>query len=344
MWRLSTEIKEYSKSFHTAVCRAKCAGMLPCGNRSIGEILIVCLSAFMLVACDIEDERDVCCKRVVMQYRYLEDGNDAFATNIGTLRHFLFDAQSRFLTEVPPGENLQLQNLDSLRTGAYTMVTVGNAAKATRLEQPAAGTSLNSFMLHLTENDDGNADPLYYGLRRFVLEQKDAEREQRFVTQMANVHCKLRVTVKWQNLPPVMSNDLIYRMTLENCAEDYELDGEQGYELGGKHFPHSTRRNRLHRLDCRLEGLQLKGNFVSLRYTDEELPLLRISCRKEEGYTELTPPLDLKKAFTAWGFRPSGVEKQEYRIIVTIYLDGHIGIKIEAEAGVADWVDGGNFG
>lgn len=344
MCQLSTDIKKYSKSFRTAVCRAKRAGILPCDNMSIGDILIVCLSALLLAACDIEDERDVCCKRVVMQYRYLEDGNDAFGENIRTLRHFLFDAQDRFLVEVPPGENLQLQSLDSLKTGAYTMVTVGNAAKATRLEAPAAGSTLDSFMLHLPENDDGNADPLYYGLRQFVLEQKNAEREQRFVTQMANVHCKLRVTVKWQNLPPVMSNDPIYRMTLENCAGDYELDGEQGYALGGKHFPHSTRRSRLHRLDCRLEGLQLKGNFVSLRHTDEELPILRISCRKEEGYAELTPPLDLKKAFTAWGFRPSGIEKQEYRIIVTIYLDGHIGIKIEAEAGVADWVDGGNFG
>ena len=304
-------------------------------------LFLLCLS---FSACDVEDERDLCCERVVMEYHYLVNGEETFKEYIGNLRHFLFDAGEHFLREVPAEATLQLQVLEGLETGSYVMVTVGNAAGATRLEVPAIGSPLDNFMLHIEGEDGGNVDPLYYGIRSFTLTEQDVNRERRFVTQMANVHCKLQVTVKWQNLPPVMSTDKIYRLTLENCAQSYELSGKQGYALGEKHFPHSPQWTRQHQQDYSLSGLQLRGNFVSLRYTDDSLPVLHVLCLKGDEYTELTPPLDLKKAFTAWGYHPSSVEQQEYKIIVTIYADGHTGIKVEAEAGVADWVDGGSFG
>lgn len=336
----------YYTCFHAAVCRALRVGILPCGNNPIRSLLIVCLSCFSFISCDIDDERDLCCDRIVMEYRYLQDGEEAFKENIHSLRHFLFDAQGRFLQEVPPGNNLQLQILDPLETGKYTMVTIGNATDATTLTAPKKGSLCKDFILQVSEANSGNTDPLYYGICDFTLIKESAKREQRFVTQMSNVHCRLKVTVKWQNLPPVLTKDPVYRMVLENCAEDYETDGEKGYSLGEKHFPYSPHWNRTHRLDRSLEGLQLKGDFISLRYTDGNLPVLHVLYRDAGGkeYIPLTPELDLKKAFIAWGYHPSSVERQEYRIIVTIYLDGHVGIRVEAEAGVADWVDGGVFG
>ncbi|MCD8181827.1 MAG: FimB/Mfa2 family fimbrial subunit [Bacteroides sp.] len=327
---------------HTAACRTlHAAGTLPHGNISVRILCLLCLS---FSACDVEDERDLCCERVVMEYRYLENGQDAFKENIRSLRHFLFDGQERFVREVPAGATLRLQVLEGLETGAYTMVTVGNAANATLLDIPAVGSPLNNFILHVQNSTGGNADLLYYGIRNFTLTGEDVKRERRFVTQLANVHCRLQVTVKWQNLPPVLSTDKIYRLTLESCAQNYELDGARGYALGEKRFPHSPEWEQRHLLDYSLSDFQLRGDFVSLRYTDDSLPVLRVFCLKENEYTELTPPLDLKKAFVAWGYSPSSVERQEYKIIVTIYLDGHVGIRIAAEAGVADWVDGGSFG
>lgn len=37
--------------------------------------------------------------------------------------------------------------------------------------------------------------------------------------------------------------------------------------------------------------------------------MLHIYCKDGEEYVEQTPVLDLKKAFTAWGYRPAGVER-----------------------------------
>ena len=70
---------------------------------------------------------------------------------------------------------------------------------------------------------------------------------------------------------------------------------DRGYSLEEKRFPYSPQWNREHRLVCALKGLQLKEDFVSLRYTNTNLPVLHILCRKQEGngYTELTPPLEM---------------------------------------------------
>lgn len=334
----------YLLCFHIAACRAISAGILLHGNIPLLRSSILGLCCLSLTACDVEDERDLCCERVVMEYRYLEEGQEQFRENIHTLRHFLFDAHERFLREIPPGDNLQLQSLNGLEAGSYTMVTVGNAANATQLQTPSKGSTQDSFMLHVRDVNGGNADPLYYGIKRFTLSAANIRNEQRFITYMANVHCKLRVTVKWQNLPPVLTKEPCYRIRLENGAANYELNGEKGYILGEKQFPYSPLWDREHRMDCALDGLQLKADFVSLRYTNNQLPILHILCREGNEYIAQTPPMELKKAFTAWGYRPSDIERQEYKIVVTIYIDGHTGVKIEAEAGVADWVNGGNFG
>lgn len=315
-------------------------------NRSkIVQCIIIVMGCLSVVACDIEDERDICCKRILMEYRYTSEGQDAFKENIHSMRHFLFDAAEQFVRELPAGKNLQQQNLDSLEAGNYTIVTIGNATDATLPVLPD-NQSLADFLLETAGTDGQIADPLYYGICRFCLKDKTANPAQQFTTHMANVHARLQVTVKWQNLPPAMTTAPVYKMTLTRCAASYELDGTKGYSLEEKRFPYSPQWNREHQLVCALKGLQLKENFVSLRYTNTNLPVLHILCRKPEGddYTELTPPLDLQTAFKVWGYQPENTERQNYKIIVTIYMDGHVGVKVESEMGVADWVDGGSFG
>lgn len=308
------------------------------------NLLLTALACCILTSCDVEDERDVCCKHILMEYHYMRDGQDKFSENIRIMRHFLFDGRERFIREIHAGNNLQQLQLDSLKAGNYVMVAVGNAADATRLETPPAGSCMEDFVLKVAESNGQDTDPLYYGICRFAPLRENAGRLQHFVTQMSNVHCKLKVTVKWQNLPPVLTTKPIYRMTLENCAADYELDAANGYAIDEKQFPYSPNWMQEHRKDCALDSRQLKQTFISLRYTNENLPLLRIFCRKEGEYVEQTPALDLKKAFRSWGYRPSTAERQDYRIVVTIYRDGHVGVKVEMETGIADWVDGGSFG
>lgn len=309
------------------------------------RIRLLCLfCSFCLASCDIEDERDLCCDRVIMEYHYMRDGQDKFVENVHTLRHFLFCGKELFIKEVLPGHDLQYQESDSMMTGSYTMVTVANAGDGTVLQAPSASSPLESFLLRVAGTDGRNADPLYYGICRFSLLRESANREQRFATQLSNVHCKLKVTVKWQNRPPVLVAEPVYRMVLNNCAESYELDADRSYSIGKKQYPYSPAWQQEHRMDCSLDSRQLKGTFVSLRYANDNLPVLHILCKEEGEYVELTSPLDLKKAFAAWGYRPSTAERQDYKIVVTIYMDGHVGVKVEMETGIADWVDGGNFG
>ncbi len=300
------------------------------------------LSCSLFIACNIEDDRDLCCDQASMEYQYISDGKDLFAQNITSLRYFLFDEQGMFLQEMQEEKNLRYQSLQGLNTGSYTMVTVGNAAKATLLVPPAYGSSMDGFMLTVKEIETGNSDPLYYGICPFTINKGNVN--QKFVTQMANVHCRLKVTVKWKNLPPVLSADSCYRMTLENCASGYELNGKDGYSLGEKKFPRSPQWNQLHYLQLATDNLELKGQFISLRYADRQLPTLRVFCIQEGKYEEITPAIDLNKAFTAWGYYPSSVERQEYKIIITVYMGGHVGVKLETEAGVLDWISGGTFG
>ncbi|MEL5892600.1 FimB/Mfa2 family fimbrial subunit [Bacteroides sp. GD17] len=308
------------------------------------DIFIVAFFCLFFVACDVGDERDLCCDHVVMEYIYLTDGKELFKQNIRSMRHFLFDDSERFVREVPSEGNLQLQYLDDMEAGTYTMITVGNAGQSTLIETPEQGSHAEDFLLHIAGTKGENADPLYYGIKRFTLNMKSDSREQHFVTHMANVHCKLRIKVVWKNLPPLMSNEPCYRISLSGCATTYELDGKQGYPLGEKHIPYASDWTGEHHLDCALESLELKANFITLRCTNDNAPLLNVWCRKEEGYVPVTPEIDLKRAFAAWGYRLSTVERQEYGIIVTVYLDGHVGVKLEAEVGVQDWMDGGSFG
>lgn len=299
---------------------------------------------YVFTSCDVADDRDLCCDRVVMNYLYISDGEDVFRQNISSLRYFLFDGNECFLRELPSEANLQYQYLKKLEAGRYTIVAIGNVSEVTRLVVPEKGSSLQDFNSGLSGGGDINADPLYYGIRFFTVAAGEVEREQFFITHMANVHCKLRVTVRWKNLPPVMSSEPCYRVALSGCAASYELDNRQGYPLGEKNIPYTPAWDREYYRDCALENLELKAGFVTLRYTDEHIPVLNILCKQENGYEAVTPEIDLKKAFAAWGYRPSTVERQEYKIIVTVYLDGHVGVKLESEVGVMDWVNGGSFG
>ena len=306
--------------------------------------IITCFS-FILSSWDLEDERDLCCEKRTMEYRYISDNKDLFTQKITSLKHFLFNEQEIYLCELPSGENPKYQDLSELEAGNYTMITIGNASTATKLDTPHRGSPMKDFLLAVKGIETVQADPLYYAIRPFTISNKEHRKGQKLVTQLANVHCRLKVTVKWKNLPPVLTADPCYKMELSQCANGYELDGKEGYSIGEKYFPYSATWNCVHSIRLGLKSLELKGEFVTLRYANGHLPVLRLSCAQQDGeYKEIAPAMNLNKAFDAWGYRPSSVERQEYKIIVTIYMDGHVGITLETDMGILDWVDGGAFG
>ena len=61
-----------------------------------------------LPCCSLEDSRDICCRyRAAMRYTYRPYGAEAFTQYISSLRHLLYDADGRFVAELPPGEDMQ---------------------------------------------------------------------------------------------------------------------------------------------------------------------------------------------------------------------------------------------
>lgn len=215
--------------------------------RKIIPAAVIAVILCSLTACDVEDSRDLCCERIVMEYRYRLNWEDAFSDNITSLRHFLFGGDEKFIREVPQSKCMRQQYLDHLNTGTYTMVTVGNSTDITNLEAPAPGESLADFMLSVEDEEGADTDPLFYGICPFTLTREDITRQRHFVTYLSNVHCRMEVTVKWQYMPPVLKSDKIYRITLDDCATDYRLNGTEGYSLNEKRFPHLRRRPHRHK-------------------------------------------------------------------------------------------------
>ena len=107
-----------------------------------------------------------------------------------------------------------------------------------------------------------------------------------------------------------------------------------------------------------LKAQELRGEFVTMRYTAEHIPVFRLWF----GDKAVTEPIDLRRAFRTWGWNPDAAAVQEYRIqltlsnaidearqgygkkiITTRYADGSVEVRPWIDADVEDWQDGGTF-
>lgn len=114
------------------------------GWREVHRIVFRLLAAALLLSsagCSIDDDRDVCCGNVVVEYRYLPYGVDELPTYITSMRHFVFDGDGRYVCEVGDGSNSRRQRF-TLPDGDYTMVTLGNAGGSLKFdpEEQTLGT------------------------------------------------------------------------------------------------------------------------------------------------------------------------------------------------------------
>ena len=288
-----------------------------------------------MTGCAIDDDRDICCGNVWMEYKYYPYGVEELTTYIHSMRHFLFDSEGRFVCEIMGGSDLSHQRF-SLSTGDYTMVTLGNADQPLAFD--ASDHTLQSLEMELTKCTPSgkflNADQLYWGFCPMHIEEQG---EQRFVTYMNNIHCHLYIRVLWHNMPSDVGD---YRMELHRVPVGYKLSPDQIYTVDDKVMPVSNGDFQTYVQRTPLKAQELQEEFVTLRYNDDTIPYFQLWF----GDKAVTDLIDLGRAFQTWGWRPEATAVQEYRIQMTIYSNGTVEVKPWMGTDVEDWQDGGSFG
>ena len=314
-------------------------------RRIVGMATLICIVS-IVGACSLDDARDLCCDTGrAMRYSYRPYGAEAFSGYIFSLRHFLYDDSGNSIGEIPPGQNLRLQPLE-LGVGEYLMVTVGNMSEIS-LTGHGGGASIDSLTLvsiaSYEDSDDtlSNGDELYWGVKRFVIDGRgmamDAGRQSEAipVTYMNNIHCHLAVRVEWDNVPPYVGD---YEMELDGVPVRYTLHPDLAHNAGGFVVPDADRLG-VHRLRVPLRSQVLTGEFVTLRYANDAIPVLRLFF----GSEQVSPDIDLGRAFRIWGWSPSDTHVQNYAVTVRIYGDGRADIYPRISATIDDWINGGSF-
>lgn len=300
------------------------------------------LAAVPHTSCSVDDERDLCCDPVeglYMDYKYLYNGSDIFPQYIAGLDHFLFDSEGNFIEKVPPGRNLQLQELH-LAPGEYTMVTVGNAGEPVSMEGHEVG-GLEAFRLRVIPQADRDvlgqrefrAGELYGGFCRFTV---TGAALQRFLTEMSNIHCQLDLRVEWEYVAPV--GDFTFR--LENVPSHYNMDYARMWTAVGYNFPLDHGLRDSYETVSAQSHQTVETTFVTLRYSNECVPVLTVIGPDGEA---ITPRLDLERAFQTWGWVPDRDPVQHYRIIIEIKRNGTVVLRPWLDTEVLDWVLGEIF-
>ena len=306
----------------------------------------------ILSGCTLNDDRDLCCyDTLTMHYTYRPQGAEAFCENIFSLRHFLFDADGIFIRELPPGEDMQYQPL-GLGAGTYTMITVGNMSDISTHEHGTEQSLVQFLLRHTALNRNNqsaftNTDELFWGTKRFTIgsdgkgtELSDSRigyASNRLVTEMSNIHCHLNVTVEWTNRLPHVGT---YEMELSGVHTRYSLDPRNATQTADGFDIPAGDNPQAYRLDVPLRQLELRAEFVTLRYTDTTIPTLSIRF----GDESIIPDIDLGKAFRTWGWRPSATHVQEYNILLRVINENRVDVLPMVEGSVVDWGNGGSFG
>lgn len=328
-----------------------------------GVLALLLLSLVGLTSCDMDDSRDLCCKRVDLIYRYVPSPaqGDQYQQEIrGGMRHFLYSGDSIYLREVyAQRNNPQYVRLSNLIPGAYMMLTVANSSPAgTLLEHFEPGATLGEAQLRLAkalEHTAGlyqNSEELFYNLRAF---RTNGDAPIRYYCDLSNVHCHLQVQVEWEDTPKHLSG--AYELRASRIAAAYDLGRWYGDPIviarGNRHTPtESTLTDVVHHFPTergemithhqvrQLFDMKLYYDLISLRYRDDAIPVLRLYYQGEPVTTEI----DLSKAFKEWRWHPDLIPAQLFRIKILIHPDGSVTVSQWVSANVLDWVDGGTLG
>ena len=79
---------------------------------------------------------------------------------------------------------------------------------------------------------------------------------------------------------------------------------------------------------------------MTLRYSDAGIPTLRLFF----GGEQVSPDIDIGRAFRSWGWFPSDTHIQEYELLIRIKANGNAELYPKINGSVEDWINGGSFG
>lgn len=287
------------------------------------------------------------CQEVTLEYRYIPVAEDQYPQYILGLRHFLFDEEGIFMSELPQrSSSPQKLHIKGLSKGHYTVITVGNSTEENTFLTPLVTkeTSLADFILQFKrrasfEEAYANAEELFWNTKSFDITGKGA---QHFLCDLANIHCHLFFQVSWQSVPPSGGK---YQIELSNLSERYTLDPakstlsiEVNPSLQVVHsFPLHEEKTHWIFQEVALFNHLLTGEFISLRYKNDRIPYIQV---KKDGEA-ITKRLDLAKAFETFGWIPDRRPVQIYRIQIRINNDGTVTIRPWYDGSIEDWQAGG---
>lgn len=307
--------------------------------RHVRWLFMFLLSCFMsLASCSLDDERDACCWTNTVFFRYEYFGADCFREYISDTRWFLFGNDGSFIDEM---DNMpccrQRVDISGLSAGNYTLVCVGNLDDYGML-YGYADEGLEEFRLKVDDWADeksfADGDLLYWGECRFSVVSGSSNR---FIGEMSNVHCVLRVRVEWELIPEFSDG---YRFSLEGVGAGMEFCGSRADSIGVHLFPPITSFEGRMVKEVELRRFALETDLVTLRWKKGNIPTL---CLWHED-TLAMKKINLEDIFRRWHWSPDRASVQEYSIRLLIRSDGSVLVNQGIEAGVKDWESGGTIG
>lgn len=344
-------------------------GLVPEGSQSIpafigsvgGGMLFLLL---FLSACSVLDEREVCCEEGGIYIRYIRNiaVGDRYRIYIKSSEHFLFDKQGVLVSHsVPTGKPEELYFVPKLPDGAYTLLVVGNRSTSTRLKYTLGITKLSEMLMSIgtehTSNYFSNGDRLYWGILPFEMKQGKPNRH---FCDMSNIHCRMRVTVKWKNNLPRFKGQ--YTLQLRRVSESYRMRlHPQVPKITLNAFPkpewppfvstkeqvvHSfpwiiQEKTVTHRLYRPMSSAKLDGKFVTMRYDDNLIPSFCVFS----GGTPLMKEIDLTRFFREVKWIPSKIPEQVFHLLIEIDpTNDSVIVSAAGDMNVVDWQDGGTIG
>lgn len=294
----------------------------------------------LLQGCNVYDLNDLCCvESDVMFFKLEYDGRDYFNDQIQSMRYLVFGEDGKFVGQLYAANGqLNRVRLDSLDYGRYTMLAVANLQDYGWFVGEA-GRGLKALCFYADDyfRDTralNNGDPIYWGAGSF---ERVAGKSNSYVTYLANIHAVLRVRVEWEGVPGSSSD---FYMQLEGVNDGYSLCPSQASSIGAQLFPGFVGEERSTVVRVPLRQMTLDTSILSLRYTDESLPVLHLW---QDG-KEVIRPVRMEQVFRSWGWFANQAQVQDYGIRLYIKMDGSVVITPYVSVGISDWVDGGTFG
>ncbi len=320
------------------------------------RLLTYSLLVLLLTSC-LPDDSDDCCG-VTLHFRYMQNSEDRFVKDIKSMRHFLFDENGVFLREVFPtngfSDRLLVRDLGKYNT-KYKMITIGNMTEKTQISELVPGvTTLSGFSQQINtpvqNGYRGNGDQLFYNCCSFSWDENSPTE---YICDLSNIHCHLYVWAYWDHTPRYHGD---YSLKITNIPASYSLSPDSTrrirQQLDDPELWDSTPDNTVqlfplkptaltqHAIEVLPYNYELEGEFITERYTNEYVPVLRLFCNDEP----ITNYIDLERAFTYFRWYPDSDPAQEYWIKMEIHEDGSVDLNRWIKGEVADWIDGGTIG